>query len=87
MFDVEFRLEHSSSKPKIIEEIGDTVILRKNIEEQIIGNGLFYNYLEAKLTKEEYSKYKTYLEYLNLEKIRADVDYIALMSDIDLDEI
>lgn len=87
MFDVEFRLEHSSSKPKIIEEIEDIVILRKNIEEQIIGNGLFYNYLEAKLTKEEYSKYKTYLEYLNLEKIRADVDYIALMSDIDLDEV
>ena len=45
---------------------------------------IFYEYDEAKLTKQEYQEYLKELEIIDIQKQRADIDYIALMSGIDL---
>ena len=66
------------------EEVDDTsskfvTYLHKNIVEKTDeNNNIFYEYDECKLTKAEYQAYL-------LEKQRADIDYIALMSGVDLD--
>lgn len=76
----------STIKPELIdtESSETTVYLRKDIKEttridEMTNNEIvFYEYLEAKLTKLEY------LQYL-IEKQQADIDYIAIMSNIDLE--
>lgn len=67
-----------------------TVFLRKNIKEVQRKNEIsenettYYEYEEAKMTKEEYEKYLKVAEAVNMRQIRADVDYIALCSGIEL---
>lgn len=46
----------------------------------------YYEYDEAKLTKAEYEEYKKAADILDIRQQRADIDYIALMADIDLGE-
>ena len=43
-------------------------------------------YQEAKLTKEEYQEYLKELEIIDIQQQRADIDYIALMCGVDLEE-
>lgn len=83
----------SSIKPELIDTTSSksTVYLRKNIVE-VERNDMnddtsttFYEYDEAKLTKEEYQEYLKELEIIDIQKQRADIDYIALMSGIDLE--
>lgn len=67
-----------------------TVYLRRNIIEKQRESDLdgemqtYFEYEEAKLTKEEYKKYLQVAEAVNMRQIRADVDYIALCSGIEL---
>lgn len=62
-----------------------TVYIRRNVTSETKTDEMsdtpytVYKYEEAAITKEEYR------EYL-LEKQRADIDYIALMNGIDLEE-
>ena len=83
----------SSVKPDLIDTTSSktTVYIRKNIiEKERIDNETgdsttYYEYDEAKLTKEEYQEYLKELEIIDIQKQRADIDYIALMSGIDLE--
>ena len=83
----------SSVKPDLIDTTSSksTVYLRKNIVENIKTDAMsgeetvFYEYDEAKLTKAEYQEYLKQLEIIDIQKQRADIDYIALMSGIDLE--
>ena len=83
----------SSVKPELIDTTSSKVVvyLRQNIVEnqrinEISGEEtVFYEYEEAKLTKEEYQEYLKELEIIDIQKQRADIDYIALMSGIDLE--
>ena len=83
----------SSIKPELIDTTSSktTVYLRKNIievertSENDDTTTIFYKYDEAKLTKEEYQEYLKELEIIDIQKQRADIDYIALMSGIDLE--
>lgn len=83
----------SSIKPELIDTTSSmtTVYLHKNIIEVERANEsddtttIFYEYDEAKLTKEEYQEYLKELEIIDIQKQRADIDYIALMSGIDLE--
>ena len=83
----------SSVKPELIDTTSSKVVvyLRKNIVENIKTDEMngeetaFYEYDEAKLTKEEYQEYLKELEIIDIQKQRADIDYIALMSGIDLE--
>ena len=84
----------SSVKPDLIDTTSSktTVYIRKNIiEKERIDNETgdsttYYEYDEAKLTKEEYQEYLKELEIIDIQKQRADIDYIALMSGIDLED-
>lgn len=83
----------SSVKPDLIDTTSSKVVvyLRQNIIENIKidemsgEEAVFYEYEEAKLTKEEYQEYLKELEIIDIQKQRADIDYIALMSGIDLE--
>ena len=83
----------STIKPELIDTTSSktTVYIRKNIiEKERIDNETgdstaYYEYDEAKLTKEEYQEYLKELEIIDIQKQRADIDYIALMSGIDLE--
>ena len=83
----------SSVKPDLIDTTSSktTVYIRKNIVENIKTDEMsgeevvFYEYDEAKLTKEEYQEYLKELEIIDIQKQRADIDYIALMFGIDLE--
>lgn len=83
----------SSVKPDLVDTTSSKVVvyLRQNIVENIKTDEMsgektvFYEYEEAKLTKEEYQEYLKELEIIDIQKQRADIDYIALMSGIDLE--
>ena len=83
----------SSVKPDLVDTTSSKVVvyLRQNIIENIKTNEIsgeetiFYEYEEAKLTKQEYQEYLKELEIIDIQKQRADIDYIAIMSDIDLE--
>ena len=83
----------SSVKPDLVDTTSSKVVvyLRQNIVEnkktdEMSGEEtVFYEYEEAKLTKEEYQEYLKELEIIDIQKQRADIDYIALMSGIDLE--
>lgn len=66
-----------------------SVYLRRSIKEstrtdELSGDTTVFECEEAKLTKEEYEKYLQVSEAVNMRQIRADVDYIALCSGIEL---
>lgn len=44
-----------------------------------------YEYQEAKLTKAEYQEYLAELSIIDTQQQRADIDYIAIMTGIDLE--
>ena len=83
----------SSIKPILVDTTSSKIVvyLRQNIVEKIKTDEMsgeetvFYEYEEAKLTKEEYQEYLKELEIIDIQKQRADIDYIALMSGIDLE--
>ena len=83
----------SSVKPDLVDTTSSKVVvyLRQNIVEnkktdEISGEEtVFYEYEEAKLTKQEYQEYLKELEIIDIQQQRADIDYIALMSGIDLE--
>ena len=90
---LEFYKSSSSVKPELIDTTSSKVVvyLRQNIVENIKTDEMsgeetvFYEYDEAKLTKAEYQEYLKELEIVDIQKQRADIDYIALMSGIDLE--
>ena len=80
----------SSVKPDLVDTTSSkaVVYLRQNIVENIKTDEMsgeetvFYEYEEAKLTKEEYQEYLKELEIIDIQKQRADIDYIMLMTGI-----
>ena len=83
----------SSVKPDLVDTTSSKVVvyLRQNIVENIKTDEMsgeetvFYEYEEAKLTKQEYQEYLKELEIIEIQQQRADIDYIAIMSGIDLE--
>ena len=91
-----FIKSQSSVKPDLVDTTSSktTVFLRKNIVEvertsidefDESASAAFYEYDEAKLTKEEYQEYLKELEIIDIQQQRADIDYIALMTGVDLE--
>ena len=80
----------SSVKPDLVDATSSKVVvyLRQNIVENIKTDEIsgeetvFYEYEEAKLTKEEYQEYLKELEIIDIQQQRADIDYIMLMTGI-----
>ena len=80
----------SSVKPDLVDTTSSktTVYLRQNIVEKTKldeiseENTTYYEYEEAKLTKEEYQEYLKELEIIDIQQQRADIDYIMLMTGI-----
>ena len=85
----------SSVKPDLVDTTSSKVVvyLRQNIVENIKTDEMsgketvFYEYEEAKLTKQEYQEYLKELSIIDIQQQRADIDYIALMTGVDLEEV
>ena len=85
-----FIKSQSSVKPDLVDTTSSKVVvyLRQNIVENIKTDEMsgeetiFYEYEEAKLTKEEYQEYLKELEIIDIQQQRADIDYIMLMTGI-----
>lgn len=85
----------SSIKPELIDTTSSktSVYIRQNIVEVEKTNEsdntstTFYEYEEAKLTKQEYQEYLKELSIIDIQQQRADIDYIALMTGVDLEEV
>ena len=83
----------SSVKPDLVDTTSSKVVvyLRQNIVENIKTDemsgeeSVFYEYEEAKLTKQEYQEYLKELEIIDIQQQRADIDYIMLMTGISED--
>lgn len=67
-----------------------TVYLRKNIVEKTRGDKMngntytYYEYDEAKMSKSDYADFLKGLSIIDIEQQRADIDYIAIMTGIEL---
>ena len=80
----------SSIKPELIDTTSSktSVYIRQNIVEVEKTNEsdntstTFYEYDEAKLTKQEYQEYLKELSIIDIQQQRADIDYIMLMMGI-----
>lgn len=80
----------SSVKPDLVDTTSSKtcVYIRQNIVENIKTDKMsgektvFYEYEEAKLTKQEYQEYLKELEIIDIQQQRADIDYIMLMTGI-----
>ena len=85
----------SSIKPELIDTTSSktSVYIRQNIIEVEKTNEsdntstTFYEYEEAKLTKQEYQEYLKELSIIDIQQQRADIDYIAFMTGVDLEEV
>ena len=83
----------STIKPELIDTTSSktTVYIRKNIidkermDKETGDSTTYYEYDEAKLTKEEYQEYLKELEIMDIKKERGYIDCVALMSGIDLE--
>ena len=90
---INYTKSESTIKPELVDTSSSktTVYIRKNIiekermDKETGVSTTYYEYDEAKLTKEEYKEYLKELEIIDIQKQRADIDYIALMSGIDLE--
>lgn len=88
-----YKKSQSSNKPDLIDTTSSKkyVYLRKNVvevnskDEQSGEDRSYFEYDEAKLTKSEYEEYLKELSILDIQQQRADIDYIALMTGVDLE--
>lgn len=87
-----YRRSESTISPPLIDTISSkkVVYIRKDIVEgqrtdELTGETCtYYEYDEAKIPKAEYEKYLREMESWESQQQRADIDYIALMTGIDL---
>lgn len=85
--EIHYVKSESLNKPELIDDYSSKYVtyIRKNVvqkqvEDEMTGEShTVYEYDEAKLTKADYARYL-------IEQQRADIDYIALMTDVDLEE-
>lgn len=85
----------STVRPPIIDDTSSktSVYIRKNIVENTVHldnnddeEYVIYDYDEAILTKEEYRQYCEEMAIMDIEQIRADLDYLSIMMDVNLSE-
>ena len=86
-----YRKSQSSIKPELVDTTSSktSVYLRKDIAENTItdmdGNEvIMYEYDEAVLTKAEYEEYLKELEVIDIQQQRADIDYILMMTGLEV---
>lgn len=88
-------LNYVKSESSVYPELIDTtsskkcVYLRQNVVEvqsEDLNGEIYttYEYDEAKLTKEEYEQYLKELSVLDIQQQRADIDYILLMTGLEV---
>ena len=82
---------YSDTEPDLVDTTSSksTVYIRQNVVKHTTktdsGNTITsYEYEEAILTKEEYEEYKKQFDIIDIEKQRADIDFLALLTGADL---
>lgn len=90
---MEYRKSESAGMPQLIDTTSSktTVYIRRNISkaQRDTGDGEtydYYEYEEAKLTRAEWEECQKELAVMDIQQQRADIDYIALMTGVDLED-
>ena len=91
--NINYIKSESTIKPELVDATSSKkyTYLRKDIIEiqktDEISNETItlYEYQEAKLTKAEYQDYLAELSIIDIQQQRADIDYIAIMTGVDLE--
>lgn len=91
--NINYIKSESSIKPELVDTASSKkyTYLRKDIIEtqkvdEISNETIsYYEYQEAKLTKAEYQEYLAELTIIDIQQQRADIDYIAIMTGVDLE--
>ena len=68
-----------TTSSKVVVYLRQNIVENKKIDEMSGEETVFYEYEEAKLTKQEYQEYLKELEIIDIQQQRADIDYIMLM--------
>lgn len=91
--EIIYRKSESATDPALLDASSSktTVYIRRNIQEKQRTDEdgeqhTYYEYEEAKLTRKEWREYQKELEFLDIRQQRADIDYIACMIGVDLEE-
>ena len=71
-----------TNSSRVVVYLRQNIVENKKTEEMSGEETVFYEYEEAKLTKEEYQEYLKELEIIDIQQQRADIDYIMLMTGI-----
>ena len=71
-----------TTSSKVVVYLRQNIVENKKIDEMSGEETVFYEYEEAKLTKQEYQEYLKELEIIDIQQQRADIDYIMLMTGI-----
>ena len=89
--ELKYVKSQSADYPELIDIISSKkyVYLRQNVVEMQSDNTdgetyTYYEYDEAKLTKEEYEQYLKELSVLDIRQQRADIDYILFMTGLEV---
>ena len=85
--EIHYAKSESLNRPELVDDHSSKYVtyIRKNIvqkqvKDETTGEShMVYEYEEAKLTKTDYARYL-------IEQQRADINYIAIMADVDLEE-
>ena len=91
--NINYIKSESTIKPELVDTASSKkyVYLRKDIIETQKTDEFsnetitLYEYQEAKLTKQEYQEYLAELSIIDIQQQRADIDYIAIMTGVDLE--
>lgn len=92
--ELNYQKSESIIYPELIDKTSSkkVVYLRKNVVEKQVKDEFSdefytsYEYEEAKISKKDYEEYLKEIEEKEIKQQRADIDYIALMTGVDLDE-
>lgn len=84
---LKYKKSESTNYPELVDTTSSKkfIYLRQNIIETQKEDSLYYEYEEAKLTKKEYEEYLKELSIIDIQQQRADINYIAIMSGVDLE--
>lgn len=92
MVELKFYKSESTIKPELLDNSSSSKYsyVRKDVQEVLRPNDggeniLYYEYQEAKLTKHEYTEYLLEMSNAELLQQRADIDFIALLSGVNLE--
>lgn len=90
---LEYRKSESSVYPELIDAVSSNTVVylrrgvseKRRVDENTGEVSTLYEYEEAKLTKDEYKEYVAVAGAMDARQMRADIDYLLIMTSADME--